>query len=167
MPISRRRVVAAAAGLAILAPSRVLGFPDERAGARARPIASVAGPPVLKPGTRCRIEVEERPPTAFRSVVTTYEGIVVEADGEGVCLDVREVRREHSVPAAMRLPFSDRLFRNVGIGRLAPGEKHPPLAIAAAKIRSVTVLPAGTPGAAQPGRLSFVPPPLPWEKQKP
>ena len=166
---SRMKTVAALAALsslAILVPSLAVGFPDEPAGPKARPIKILASPSILRPGTPCRIEVDEQPPTVYRTVVTTYEGTVVEADDEGVRLDVREVRRETAVPAVAKVPFSDRLFRNVGIGRPAPDAKHPPLAIAAAKIRSVTVLPAGTLKAARPAKLGFVPPSPPWKAEQ-
>ncbi|WP_165233292.1 hypothetical protein [Aquisphaera insulae] len=134
--------IAAMSPLAILALSPAVGFAEEPAVTKPRPITIVASPSILQPGTRCRVEVEERPPTALKSIVTTYEGTVAEADDRGIRLDVREVRRVDSVPAASKLPFSDRLFRNVGIGRPDPDQKVPPMAIAAAKIRSVTVLAA-------------------------
>ena len=160
-------VLAALSFLAILAPSLVVGFPDVPARPKARLIKILASPSILKPGTPCRIEVDEHPPTAYRTAVTTYEGTVVEADDEGVRLDVREMRRVDAVPAVSRIPFSDRLFRNVGIARPAPGAKLPPVAIAAAKVRSITVLPAGTPQAAETGKLEFVPPSPLKSVQKP
>lgn len=161
MRIPRMRTVAALtalSSLAILVPSLAVGFSDGPTGPKTRPIKILASPSILQPGTPCRVEVDEQPPTVYRTVVTTYEGIVVEADDEGIRLDVREVRRENAVPAISRLPFADRLFRNVGIGRPASDAKDPPVAIAAAKIRSVAVLPIGALKAGRTGKLDFVPP---------
>ena len=119
--------LAALSSLAILVPSLAVGFPDEPAGPKARPIKILASPSILQPGTPCRVEVDEQPPTVYRTVVTTYEGTVVEADDEGIRLDVREVRRVNAVPAVSKVPFSDRLFRNVGIGEArARREASPP-----------------------------------------
>ena len=134
--------LAALLALALLGMSSAVGFWDEPDGPKAGSIKIIASPSILQPGTFCKIEVDEQPPTAYQTVVATYEGAVIEANDQGIRLDVREVRRVSAVPVASKVPFSNRLFRNVGIGKPAPGAKLPPVAIPTANIRSVTVLPA-------------------------
>ncbi|WP_422927957.1 hypothetical protein [Singulisphaera sp. PoT] len=135
-----RLKLAVVSSLSLLVASSVIGSPEETDESKPRPIKIIASPAILQPGTSCKIEVDERPPTAQRSVVTTLEGTVIGADDKGIRLKVHESRREIGVPIASKLPFANRMFRNVGIGRPAPGAKNPAVAIPASKIRSVTIL---------------------------
>lgn len=76
-----------------------------------------------KVGERYRVEMNAV--TAGRNeTVVTYEGVVTRVSPEGVGLKVTESRQTivRKSPLA-RAPFVSRLFRNVGVGRPAPGEE--------------------------------------------
>ncbi|WP_165069229.1 hypothetical protein [Paludisphaera rhizosphaerae] len=76
-----------------------------------------------KVGERCRVEMNAV--TVGRNeTVATYEGVVTRVSPGGVSLKVTESKQTitRKTPLA-RAPFVSRFFRNVGIGRPAPGEE--------------------------------------------
>ena len=152
----RVKTIAARAGLsslAMLVPSLAVGFPDEPAGPKTRPIKILASPSILQPGTPCRIEVDEQPPTVIGR----------RDDLRG---DRRRGRRRGHPPRRPRGTPGDRspgglegpVLRPLVPQRLdrQPPTRAPPRD-RRREFRSVTVLPAGTLKAARPSKLGFVP----------
>lgn len=95
-----------------------------------------------KVGERCRVEMNAVAAGRNETVVT-YEGVVTKASPEGVGLKVTELRQTivRKSPLA-RAPFASRFFRNVGIGRPAPGEEKE-VWLSNATIHSLKVIAAG------------------------
>ena len=90
---------------------------DAKSADRPITIIAVASPATLKVGARCQIELN--PVTTGRTEsVTVYDGVIARANDQGVGLTVTEERK-----TIAHTPFLGRFFRNVGIGRPAPGQK--------------------------------------------
>ncbi|MDR3621322.1 MAG: hypothetical protein P4L85_18370 [Paludisphaera borealis] len=87
-----------------------------------RPITIIASPATLKVGARCRVELNAVA-SGRNETVTAYEGVIAKATEQGVGLTVTEEKKTIVRKTAVHVPFKDRLFRNVGIGRPAPGSK--------------------------------------------
>jgi len=103
-------------------------------------IQIVASPSILPKDARCRVELN--PERAGRGETwMAYEGTIAKATDEGVMLAVTSVqeRRVDEVPYASRIPYVGRLFRNIGIGVRAPGERKD-VWIPSGQIRSVRLL---------------------------
>ncbi|MEW4568614.1 hypothetical protein AB1L88_12185 [Tautonia sp. JC769] len=103
-------------------------------------VITIIGSPTLIPeGSRCVIALK---PVANRqnTVATTFEGTVVEASARQIVLSVTETRRvaSENSPGA-KIPFVNRLFRNIGIAATTPGEERI-VSIAAETIQSVQCL---------------------------
>ncbi len=99
-----------------------------------------ATPEILPAGRNCRVILRPDPQTPRTTVQVEYHGKIIESTAEGITLDVVEWRREETASGPIHsLPVVNRLFRNVGIARPAPGGK--PTWIAADAIQYVHLLP--------------------------
>ncbi|WP_165247331.1 hypothetical protein [Paludisphaera soli] len=117
----------------------VLAAGEPGPGGAETPRAHVVPPEV---GSRCRIELN--PTTAGRDeTVAEYEGVVVRSSAEGVGLSVVEKRVTvvRKTPLA-RVPYLERLFRNVGVSRSGSGAGAE-VWLPTATIRSVRRTPTG------------------------
>ena len=113
---------------------------------RKRSIAIEASPTILAKGTECRVELQPDVQSREKTEQVTYDGTIAETNDEGIMLVVtsEERRLTHTSPYATRVPFGNRLFRNVGIGRSKPKEEKK-MWIPNEKIRLVTRLQAPEP----------------------
>jgi hypothetical protein len=107
-------------GLSFILTAVGAGFDD--------PEQPVSPPALVLPatGTQCRVELKPEKDDKGRIIQVSYEGKVAESREEGITLAVSSVRRTQTTNAlGSRIPILNRLFRNVGIGRMKPGEEKP------------------------------------------
>jgi hypothetical protein len=102
-------------------------------------ITIIGSPSLIPEGSRCVITLK---PVADRqdTVETTFEGTVIVASAGEIVLAVTQTRRVSSAnsPGA-KIPFVNRLFRNIGIAATTPGEERI-VSVAAPTIQSVQCL---------------------------
>ncbi|WZP00121.1 hypothetical protein EP7_001738 [Isosphaeraceae bacterium EP7] len=111
--------------LAVLGLSFVLtavgaGFDD--------PEQPVSPPALVLPatGTQCRVELKPEKDDKGRIIEVSYEGKVSDSKEDGITLAVSSVKRTHTTNVlGGKIPILNRFFRNVGIGRMKPGEEKP------------------------------------------
>jgi hypothetical protein len=92
---------------------------------RKRSIAIEASPTILAKGTECRVQLQPDVQSREKTEQVTYDGTIAETSEDGIMLLVtsEDRRLTHTSPYATRVPFGNRLFRNVGIARSKPKEE--------------------------------------------
>ncbi|MHC5540112.1 RNA polymerase sigma factor [Singulisphaera rosea] len=99
----------------------------------------IADPSTLPVGAECQVALEAETKGEKKVVELIYHGKISKATAEGLALTVSSVRRKESHPSKLsQLPVVSRLFTNVGIGQVKPGEEKV-VWLPAEKIRSVTL----------------------------
>ena len=108
---------------AALACATLCGADDVKP--RKRSIAIEASPTILAKGTECRVELQPDVQSREKTEQVTYDGTIAETTEEGIMLLVTSEQRKltHTSPYATRVPFGNRLFKNVGIGMSKPKEE--------------------------------------------
>ncbi len=109
------------AALACLIPAFTIfsaGEPEPRK----RSITIEASPNLLAKGTHCRVELEPDVKSRANTDQVTYEGKIDSTTDDGIMLVVTSEshRVVQTAAYAPRVPFKNRLFRNIGIGEMTP-----------------------------------------------